>query len=258
MRLRFMLPVFAIATSLPALADEATTVSLGLRAWSNSWTSWDVYPPTAVGGQTIPGASENFTSGNRVVAIPTVSVRHRDFLFSGSHFASTRYAFDGNSGSFSAHRKETDGLVGYYVLPTLALTLGYKEVKQDFGGSAKFKYSGPIVGAVGSAPLTSGFSLYGNFGYGKIKAHLPLTDASGRSKLDADYLLGEVGLAYSIDTRSMMPSAKGLALTLGYRSQVLATQDYRLRLSTTSSTPNRSTQLRDTTEGLTLGVSVSF
>lgn len=241
-----------------ALANDGTLVSLGLRLWNNEWTSWDVYP--AVPGS-LAGASENFTSSSRLVAIPIVSVRHGDWLISGSHFVNRSYDFTGNEGqNFSAKRKETDVLAGYYVLPTLAVTLGYKEVKQDFGGGAQFKYTGPTIGAVASAPLTQGFSLYGNFGYGFMKAKLPAglgaIEANGKSKLDADYLLGEVGLAYSFDAKSISPALKAMTATIGYRSQVLTTKDFRLR--TSDGRHSRATDLRDTTEGLSLGLSVSF
>jgi hypothetical protein len=242
---------FILATTA---ASADTVVNVGLRTWANSWTSWDVYAPLQVGSTMIPGASENFTSGTELALIPTLSVRAGDFLVSGSHFARKGYSFDGSGGTFNARRAETDVLTGYYVLPTFAVTLGYKEVKQDFG-AARFKYSGPTIGAVGSAPLTGGFSLYGNVGYGPMKARLPLADAADAKRFDVNYLLGEVGLAYSFDMRDSMPVAKGLTLTLGYRNQVLATKDFRIA---TGGGQSRATELRDTTEGLTLGLSASF
>lgn len=240
----------------PAQAQQETTVSVGLRAWVNEWTSWDIYPAQPVPGGVVPGASENFTSGSRVALTPSLSVRHGKLLFSASHFVSKRYSFDGNDGAFTAKRKETDALAGYYVLPTLALTLGYKSVEQDFG--SRFKYDGPILGAVASAPLTAGFTLYGNFGYGRMKAKLPLQDAGGRSRFDVDYLLGEVGVAYSFNPSGVLPGAKAAALTIGYRNQVLATQGFKIPLDASNAGPTRSTDLRDTTEGLTLGLSASF
>jgi hypothetical protein len=254
MKIKTVLLAIPLVIASPTLSAE-TVFNVGLRTWFNAWTSWDVYPPLVIGNATLPGASENFTSGNRAALIPTFSVRHNDLLLSASRFARKSYSFDGNSGSFGARREETDALVGYYVLPTVAVTLGYKEVKQDFSGTAQFKYSGPTLGAVASAPLTGGFSLYGNFGYGPLKARLPVADASGNRRFDANYLLGEVGLAYALDLRDRMPSARALTLTAGYRHQVLATQDYRI---STGANQSRATELRDTTEGLTVGLSVSF
>lgn len=244
---RALIGLAGLATS-GAFANDGVSFSVGLRAWSNQWTTWDVYP----------GASENFTSGSRVAVLPTVGVRFGSFLASASQFTRKSYDFQGNAGPFSAKRQETDVLGGYYVLPTLALTLGHKTVKQDFGGSATFKYTGPIVGVVASAPLTAGFSLYGSMGYGKMDARLPLQDAAGRSRLDVDYYLGEVGVAYSLGQAGLIPGTKAVALTAGYRNQVLATKGFKIPLSTTDASLSRSTDLRDTTEGFTLGVTMSF
>jgi len=256
------LACFAIATPFAsAYGADDMTVSLGLRFWDNKWTSWDYYAPAVAGGFVIPGASENFTSSSKAVPIPSVSVRYKDFLFSGSQFVNSSYGFVGSSGApFNSKRTETDLLAGYYVLPTLALTLGNKEIKQDFGIGGNFKYSGPVLGAAASAPLTGGYSLYGNLGYGFLKAKLPaaLMDALGRNSFDANYYLAEIGLAYSFDIRSTIPSAKALTATVGYRNQVLATKDFRVGLSPTNRNLNRGTDLRDTTEGFSFGLSISF
>jgi hypothetical protein len=85
-------------------------------------------------------------------------------------------------------------------------------------------------------------------------------DADGRTTFDASYVLAEVGLAYSF---------KGhVTLTLGYRSQTVKTNGYALSAvpfnSSTSSTsspplpPYASAQLRDITQGPTLGLAASF
>lgn len=256
-----MLLATVSVTSQSACANDDLTVNVGLRLWNNNWTSWDVYPPFGSGA--IPGASENFTSSSETALIPTISVRYKDFLVSGSHFVDRGFDFDGVSGNkFSSDRQETDFLIGYYVLPSLALTLGYKDVKQDFGGTAQFKYSGPMLGVAASAPLTQGFSLYGSFGYGFMDAKLPVgmaaLEANGKTALDVNYMLGEVGVAYSIDVSSLLPGAKGMAITLGYRNQVLNTKDFSVRVSDVNPALQRNTDLRDTTEGLALGVSVSF
>ena len=249
-----LLLVSAVLASQPVWADDATVFTVGLRTWSNSWSTWDAYPPLAVGNFFLPGGAENFTSGNQAVLIPSLSVRSGDFMLSASRFVKKRYSFTGNDGGFSAKREETDVHGGYYVLPTLAVSVGYKEVKQDFGGGAQFKYSGPILGVVGSAPLTRGFSLYGNVGYGRVNGRFPGdgADASGQTKFNADYWLGEAGLAYSFEG---MGAAKAMSVTLGYRNQVLATGGYRIA---TGPSATRATELRDTTEGLALGLSMSF
>lgn len=108
--------------------------------------------------------------------------------------------------------------------------------------------------------VAKGFSLYGNVAYGFMTAKLPsfARDQTGKSRLDANYLLGEVGIAYSFDVQSLWPSAKALTATLGYRGQVLETKNYKLGLSTIDPSAVRSTELRDTTEGFAIGLSASF
>jgi hypothetical protein len=210
--------------------------------------------------QSLPGSSENFTSSPQAAFIPSLTMRYGDFLLTGSLFSKREYTFTGSGGAgFSAKRDETDLHAGYYVLPTLAVTLGYKDVKQEFGNGSEYKFSGPIVGLAASAPLTQGFSLYGNFGYGSMKADFgKLTDNNGKSSFNADYYLGEVGLAYSFDAKAIFPSAKALTATLGYRNQTLAAQNFAVGTNFYAPTQSRSTELRDNTEGLSLGLSVTF
>lgn len=243
-----------------AIAGDDLSITLGAKVWNNKWTSWDYYAPTPLSSvASLPGASESFTSSSQAVFIPSLTVRYQDFLVTGGLFSKREYGFTGTAGtSFYGKRDELDLHAGYYLLPTLAVTLGYKEVKQDFGSD--FKYSGPIIGLVGSAPLTQGFSLYGNFGFGAMNANFPASvkDNSGKSSLRADYYLSEIGLAYSFDAKSFFPSAKALTATVGYRNQTLATQDFAVGTDFYSPAKSRSTELRDNTEGLSLGLSVTF
>lgn len=247
----------------PVLAADDVSVTLGTKVWNNKWTSWDYYPPSSVPSTnfSLPGAAENFSSGNQAVLLPSLTLRVRDFLVTGSMFVDKNYGFTGTDGVvFEAKRTETDLHVGYYLLPTLALTVGYKNVEQDFKNGRIFKYTGPIIGLVGSAPLTQGYSLYGNFGYGVMSANLPtgFTDNLGRGKLDADYFLSEIGIAYSFDVKSFLPSAKAITANAGYRSQTLATQNFAVGLDVNRPAQMRATELRDNTEGLAFGVSITF
>jgi len=251
-----------VAVAGSSYAGDDWSLTLGAKVWNNKWTSWDYYQPFSVPAIVdIPGASENFTSGNQSTLLPSVTLRYQDFLLTGSVFSNQEYSFDGPTGTqFKANREETDVHVGYYVLPTLALTLGHKSIKQEFTGGKVFNYSGPIFGFVGSAPLTQNYSLYGNFGYGSMTAEFPtgLTDNSGQSKKDADYYLSEIGIAYSFNPSSIISSAKAMTATLGYRSQTLATQGFAVGTDANHPALSRNTELRDNTEGLVLGLSVSF
>jgi hypothetical protein len=248
--------------STAAFAADDLTVTLGTKVWANKWTSWDYYAPfQASPTVAVPGASESFTSSNHAAIIPALTVRYQDYLVTGSLFAQKEYGFIGTTGqTFTAKRDETDLHAGYFLLPTLAVTLGYKEVKQDFGPNSTFKYSGPMVGLVGSAPLTKGYSLYGNFGYGAMTANFPngFKDNAGNGSLPADYFLSEVGFAYSFDAKAIMPAAKAITATVGYRNQTLATKDFAVGTDVTAPSKSRSTELRDNTEGLSFGLSLTF
>lgn len=263
MKKNAMLKTLAALTGLlacqGAFAADDVTVTAGLKMWNNKWSSWDVIPPARSCSTTgACGYSENYTSGDNAAWIPSASVRYRDFLVAGSYFANHSYGFAGaNGNSFNGDRKEMDIVAGYYVLPTVAVIGGYKEVKQSFSGTG-FKYSGPIFGVNASAPLTGGFSLYGTAALGRLDANLPdglvTIGATSSNNYNADYKLGEVGLAYAFDVRASMPGMKSLVATLGYRNQVIATNAQIRDTPTTS----RGTELRDTTEGLTLGLTAVF
>ncbi len=241
-------------------ASEGLSITVGTKSWFNKWTSWDYYAPTPLSAvESLPGASESFTSSNKSSIIPSLSLRYGDFLATGSVFLKSDYSFIGSSGAqFKGKRSEVDFHTGYFLLPTLAATVGYKDVRQDFG--SEFKYSGPILGFLASAPLTRGFSLYGNFGLGAMKAKFPagLRDNSGKSRLNADYYLSEIGLAYSIDARSYIASSKALTATFGYRSQTLATKKFAVGTSYFDPAKSRLTELRDNTEGLSVGINLTF
>lgn len=261
MKKNTMLKTFAALAGLlacqGAFAADEVTVTAGVKMWNNKWSTWDVIPPAGSCATTgACGYSENYTSGDNAAWIPSASVRYRDYLLAGSYFANHSYGFSGARGPFTADRKEMDIVAGYYVLPTVAVIAGYKEVKQNFDGM-NFKYSGPIFGVNASAPLTGGFSLYGTAALGRLDASLPDSIAIGAttsSNYNADYKLGEIGLAYAFDVRASMPGMKSLVATLGYRNQVIAT-DAQIRDTPTTS---RGTELRDTTEGLTLGLTAVF
>jgi hypothetical protein len=235
--------LIAAAAALPMsgamAADGDFSATVGLKAWVNSWSTWNGFFGYDSGLNEVSHVY-NVETSNTTAWIPSVSVRYKDFMVGGSYFAKRSY--DLGAGFRDVKREEFDLIGGYYVLPTLAVIAGYKEVNQWFA-NGKYKYSGPIVGFSASAPLTSGFSLYGTaaVGLGSLDAKRP----SG-STTDADYRLGEVGLAYAFNVGG---GVKSLIGTVGYRSQVIVTD-------MTGSLSNF--KGRDTTEGMTVGVVAAF
>jgi hypothetical protein len=172
-------------------------VTVGAKAWANEWTSWT---PVPGGGDAGVQVIESVSANTHVAAIPQASVRYGDWLVAGSYFANTTYSLGGvvNAGSgllesLNTSRKEFDGNVGYYILPSLAVTAGYKQIEQDFGID-HYKWSGPTVGLAASAPLKGSLGLYGTFAYGRLSMKASVADVTGRDSFNADYLLGELGL----------------------------------------------------------------
>jgi hypothetical protein len=230
--------VAAFSLTNASAADSDFTVTVGLKAWNNNWSSWNpVFENTSPPNAIVQNFEQNATS-----LIPSLSVRYKDFLLGGSYFAKRSYSFGTQGGNFGdVPRLEYDLSAGYYVLPTLAIIGGYKRVEQEFANGT-YKFSGPIVGISASAPLTGGFSLYGTAALGPMD----LKEPNG-VKRDADYRLGEVGLAYAFDAGGA--GMKAVIGTIGYRSQAIITKLGGSRDGMKG---------RDTTEGLTIGIAAAF
>jgi|SRR5688572_21099845 len=176
--------------------------TVGLRLWRTEWQSW-------------------FTNDRYVKAetetavIPLLSLRWREFLVSGSYMTSTDFTFDP---TYAPERKEYDINVGYFILPSLAATVGYKRL--EYGTSDyDWETKGWTVGLSGSAPLAPWMSLYGNMAYGRPK----IQDNSGVfNGQKAKYLLTEFGLAFPLG--QVTPSMQGFLFTAGYRYQRIGAQ----------------------------------
>lgn len=250
-----------------ALAADDFSATIALKAWNNGMSKY--LPALDSSDAQIIAAAE---SSKTTAWIPSASLRYKDFMVGGSLFAKRSYNFGGDK----IDRKEHDLVAGYYVLPTLAIIGGYKEVKQNFDlpgfGGQEWKYTGPIIGFSASAPLTGGFSLYGTAAVGtlKFKPKGSLTNwgsiipgAAGGYVLnsDADYKLGEVGIAYAFG----MEKTAGLSAiiaTLGYRSQTILVKQKGYAAAAASPSNRFYTwegqQGRDSTDGLTFSIIGAF
>ncbi len=220
-------------------ADPEFRLSAGVRAWANSWESWDVQNGSVV----------QYSSSQKLAFTPVVQARYGDAYAMGSYLTQTKYSLKGSGKQIDdASRKEADVAVGYYVLPGLGAALGYKNLEQKFG-NAKYKWSGPTLSLSGSAPLGSSVLLYGSAGLGLLKGQFP-----GQSSLDATYLLSEVGVGYSLMDRGA--ALKSLVLTAGVRSQALTTKDYAVPGSDKQA--NQIVDVKDITHGAVFGVMGAF
>ncbi len=209
--------------------SEAFSVGAGLRLWQMDWTTFS-YAPSG-GGEVLTQSLARSQS----VWIPIVSARYGNWLASVSGYGSTDFSFlSGERGS----RSEFDLNVGWYPLPTLALTVGTKRVVQR-GSSGSYEPRGLVFGLSASAPLGAALSMYGNLGAGSFS-----TPAGNPIDFDAVYRLTEVGLGYAMGP---VPLVQSMTLTAGWRMQTLR-----------SKRALGDQDGRDITEGLTLGVLVRF
>lgn len=243
----------------PALADgdqPSAQFTLGAKVWDTQWTSWDTVPTRSLVTGGPVSVIEPVSTNNHFAVIPQASVRYGNFLGSASYLVDTTYtlsgAIDPESGEslpVAAKRKEFDANVGYYVLPSVAVTVGYKQINQTFGPSSSspelFKWSGPTIGLSGAATLRSYFGLYGAVGVGflKLRVDQQLEDAAGNTSFNAIYTLGEAGFAYSVPTSSKL----SFTVTLGYRVQIVTTEKY--ALNNGFSNGRTIVDVHDTTQG---------
>ncbi len=205
--------------------------TIGVRLWRTEWTSWF--------------SDDRYIKADAETAvIPVVSLRYKQFLLSGSYMTKTDFTFDP---TYIPERKEYDVNFGYFILPSLAATVGYKHMEYLPGDGYNWTTKGWTVGLSGSAPLAPWMSLYGNVAYGRPKINDNGFAFSGQK---AKYLLTEFGLAFPLGQVS--PSMNGFLATLGYRYQRVGAQP-------NTNVPGLSgRELFEYTQGTVLGFSYSM
>lgn len=203
-------------------------VSVGVKAWHTQWDTFGYYPEDAPDEDQV---LVQVPSESKLVLVPLLSLRYRDFVGSLSVYPSTNHS--------GGMRKEFDINLGYYVLPNVALTLGYKKLEQS-GGGYRYVLGGPVAGVNATAPLGGNFAMYGTFALSRMKS-----TGSSNVYFDSDYRLSEVGVAYTVPTSLV---SKALTFSIGYRSQVLTSKE----------AAYSGQDGRDLTQGLTFGVVASF
>ena len=231
-----LFPISAAAQGAPAssgfLPDDVN-VTVGARVWHTRWTTW--LTPAAV--------VSYFPARIEPTITPVVSVRYRQFFVSGSYMVDKTFDFLDDSVSFK--RGEYDINFGYFLLPGLAVTLGWKNVNYEGDpGVYRFVAKGPTIGLAGNAAISPAVSLYGNLAYGRPKLH----DYGGAyEKEKGKYLLTEFGLAFPLG--QMHSSMNRFVATAGYRYQ---------RVSGYPNATTSQTQLFEYAQGPVVGLSYTF
>jgi hypothetical protein len=234
-----------MAASVPALAQANPSDSssfdmseihgtIGVRMWRVDWQSWF-----------FPANPTYHNADLETAVIPVGSLRYKDFLVSGSYLLSKDFQFNPAPDYPTTERREYDVNLGYFVVPGLAVSLGWKDVKYDTSdGGYTWHLKGPTLGLSGSAPLAPWSSLYGSLAYGRPK----LKDNAVFNDVRANYLLTELGLAFPLGHFS--DSLHGFVVTAGYRYQ---------RIGAKSNVAGAtSDELFENTQGAVLGISYSM
>lgn len=275
-----------IASFLPAIgyAQEEMTKQLeftiGLKAWNTSWQS---YLPAVIVGATPsgqPAASElvNSVEGRtEVAALPTVTLRYERYFLSAGY---ARYSsnFDlvqspigvvNGQNIFASRtdhirRREIDVNLGYFVLPGLALTVGYKGARENRDTRTAVapdttlnllsgKFDGLLLGALGSYEIVPGFSGYGQLGYGIGRGRVTYGEGTltpGNSfKNNPRYMVTEIGVAYQLPLTNRWIQRTSLAL--GYRSQTV-------KQKVPSLIGGEQREVRDVKDGIVLSLNGTF
>lgn len=236
----------------------------GVRAWANSFISPVIVRTVSLVPGAVPNQArdvEHRYSSSRISPIPFIGVRYGNFIGSISYMLNTDYDSNGLLNG-DVRRDELDVNAGYYFLPQLAVSVGYKRSTIDklspyVGGGATNEVV--LLGLSGSVPLegTERLSLYGNaafgIGRGRTDFKTPLTEDDARLV----YRIGEIGLAYRLFSR---PEArvKSMSVSLGYRAQLatyrnVAFGTYSPPDATMPTTTDRR-RLQATTDGFVLGL----
>lgn len=252
------------------ILPDDINVTVGLRSYFNRTSGTATIPIATSSGRAVTAQEINGTD-YEITYIPTVGVRYKDAFVSASYFTNTTYQSEAFTVippaltfvSLPFSRREWDANLGYYVLPTLGLSLGYKSAKVTLG-NGDFKLNGPTIGVSGTAPLARSVNLYGNFAYGRLKGEL--VDSFGTDLLAGakfTYFNAEVGLGYGLDVKQLGRWIKSVNLTAGYRFQSARKGSLTVTevaviggVPTVQGTVNRS--INDVSQGFTLGVIASF
>jgi hypothetical protein len=256
-------------TQTLAAAGQMTAFA-GLRLWANQWEISNLQSVlVAEGPQTLVRREQlgSNVSKTEFVPIPVIGVRYDKFVASASYLPKTSYdSQDPTLGKVK--RDELDLNVGYSVLPTVVISLGYKRGTQDrltgqldptTGESipSGVKVEAILLGASASVPLAGRFSFYGNVAYGVGRNKTDFVGATGETRFDSDYKIGEIGVSYAAYEGGAGAVLKSVLISVGYRAQVLTSKDLPLGTYTVPGNSLIDVQhvdVKTTTDGFVVGL----
>ena len=215
-------PMAAYADDDSVQVGKDTFLNAGAKLWVNTWQT------------NLTGSGRNWnqiTEGPVIGFIPSIALKHKQAFISGSFMVTPDYSFPlqtnfTNTGvleksTIKGTRQEIDMNVGYYIVPQVALTMGYKGITEKFKVTSSVSgYSensvflnGITFGITGSAPIGNGWSVYGSGSGGPM--FVTYTPSSAYTD-SAIYESSELGFAWH-------PHASPFSATLGYKFQLIQT-----------------------------------
>ncbi len=157
---------------------------------------------------------------SEVRPIVQVGARAGNFVLGANYSPNAKYVATSNSDYYDEDPdwdvQEYDISLGYYVLPRLAVSLGYKGwTYPSSDGFDGYTEAGPFIGVSSSIPITGRFGIYGNLAYGRIKAEF------GGSY---NYAVIEPGVSFLFPSDDSA-GLNAVVLTLGYRGQLFQREE---------------------------------
>jgi hypothetical protein len=245
---------------------------IGQKIWA---ATWDIRmldalivvpdpsnPASAVA--TITSASE--VSQTKAVPITTIGGGIGNFVVSASLLPPTRFDAD-LSPTGSIKRSEYELALGYAITPRVIASLVYRTGKLSDATTARaaslasvrgeLELKGLLLGIGASAPLQSGWSLYGNAAFGPGKSKLKPKSGSTLPEGEADlkYAIVELGFSYQF-VPGIANTDLAMTFQAGYRAQSVESKAF--DFPQTIPVVNETGRLQSNTQGFVLGLSVAF
>lgn len=191
-KLVVLISVLMVLCSSVAFAEDDVRVSLGIKAWQNSWQRMQWYNGDQI---------RDDDYGSSLMVGPSLSIKGSHLFGSIAYLKSTKdytYTVDESnpnySDTFDANRTDTDLTFGVMFNPHIGIFIGYKSIKADQTGSYTYKptgqttdvgkvgtytFDGPAFGVTGNVPLGDVAALYANLAYVSLKYKHTYTAAGG-------------------------------------------------------------------------------
>lgn len=220
-------------TSVIGQAGE-TQFFAGIRLWASEWdmkslSRQPIVNPANPTQILFRDQVSTHVSELTFVPMPTIGARFGKFMTSATYTVPTTYA-SANGAISSVGRSELDVIGGYFVAPSVLVSVGYKHGKTDrlvpyANVDSSIKIDALLLGVSGSAPLADRLSLYGNLAYGLGRQKSKLSDTNGDTSHRATYTIGEVGFNYRLTDGNKLGFLQGLSASAGYRVQTYTAKD---------------------------------